>query len=112
MEGQRGSSRKGFESIARNTILVYVLSNIYKVNLTTCTMNWKRNGYVELIYFQTSLFPHLFLRVQITFFNASFMSKDLGLVYRCTHYLGSFLNFVLAFINFLVTIDLLLGNLM
>ena len=28
VEGQRGSSLKGFESIARNATLVYVLSNI------------------------------------------------------------------------------------
>ena len=60
---REAAAYKGFESIARNTILVYVLSNTYKVNLTTCTMNWKRNGYVELIYFQTPLFQHLFLRV-------------------------------------------------
>ena len=36
---KEAAPEKGFESIARNTILVYVLSNIYKVNLTTCTMN-------------------------------------------------------------------------
>ena len=67
MEGQRDSSQKGFESIARQTTLVYVLSNIYKVKLTTCTMKRKRNGYVELICFQTPLFSPPILRVQITF---------------------------------------------
>ena len=36
VEGQRGSSRKGFESIARHTTLIYVLSDMYKVKLTTC----------------------------------------------------------------------------
>ena len=53
---QRDSSQKGFESTARHTTLVYVLSNIYKVKLTACTMKLKRNGCVEL-------------RVQITFFS-------------------------------------------
>ena len=63
VESQRGSSRKGFESIARHTTLIYVLSNIYKVKLTACTMKRKRNGYVEIGYFQTPLSPHPFLRV-------------------------------------------------
>ena len=66
---QRDSSQKGFESTARHTTLVYVLSNIYKVKLTACTMKLKRNGYVELICFQTPLFPYPFLRVQITLFS-------------------------------------------
>ena len=58
VEGQRGSSRKGFESIARYTTLIYVLSDMYKVKLTTCTMKRKRNGYVELRCFQTP-FSHI-----------------------------------------------------
>ena len=66
MEGQRGSSRKGFESIARHTTLIYALSNIYKVKLTKCTMERKRNGYIESICFQTPLFLYQFLRAQIT----------------------------------------------
>ena len=77
VEGQRGSSRKGFESIARHTTLIYVLSDMYKVKLTTCTMKRKRNGYVELRCFQTPLFPHPFLRVQITLF--SILILGLGL---------------------------------
>ena len=85
MEGQRDSSRKGFESIARHTTLVYVLSNTYKVKLTTCTMKRKRNGYVELICFQTSLFSHQFLKVQITLF--SMLILGLGLVPRSKSYL-------------------------
>ena len=77
MEGERGSSRKGFESIARHTTLVQVLSNIYKVKLTICTMKQKRNGYVELKCFQTSLFRHPFLMVQITLFSMLFLGLDL-----------------------------------
>ena len=49
-----------------DTQLWYTLSNIYQVKLTTCAMKRKTNGYVELICFQTPLFPHPFLRVQIT----------------------------------------------
>ena len=85
MEGQRNSSRKDFELIARHTTLVYVLSNIYRVKLITCTMKRKRNGYVELICFQTSLFPHQFLKVQITLF--SMLILGLGLVPRSKSYL-------------------------
>ena len=77
VEGERGSSRKGFESIARHTTLVQVLSNIYKVKLTICTMKQKRNGYVELKCFQTSLFRHPFLMVQITLFSMLFLGLDL-----------------------------------
>ena len=79
VEGQRGSSQKGFESVARHTTLVYVLSNIYKVKLTTCTMKRKRNGYVELRYFETPLFPHLFLRVRITLFSMLILGLGLDL---------------------------------
>ena len=42
MEGQRGSSRKGFESIARHRTLIYALSNIYKVKLTKCTIGTEK----------------------------------------------------------------------
>ena len=77
VEGERGSSRKGFESITRHTTLVQVLSNIYKVKLTICTMKQKRNGYVELKCFQTSLFRHPFLMVQITLFSMLFLGLDL-----------------------------------
>ena len=49
-------------------------------------------------------FSQIFKGPDHTFFNASFMSKDLSLIYRCTHYLDSFLNFALVCINFLVTI--------
>ena len=77
VDGQRSSSWKGFESITRHTALVYVLSNIYKVKLITCTMKRKRNEYIELICFQTPLFPHPFLRVQITLF--SMLILGLGL---------------------------------
>ena len=85
MERQRDSSQKGFESIARHATLVYVLSNIYKVKLTTCTMKRKRNGYVELICFQTPLFSPPFLRIQITLF--SMLVLGLGLHLRSESYL-------------------------
>ena len=77
VEVQRDSSRKSFESIARHTTLIYVLSNIYTVKLTACTMKRKRNGYVELRCFQTPLSPHPFLRVQITL--SSILILGLGL---------------------------------